>query len=309
MLTKVKKVIKPPIEALMASIENTLIRRQAKIQIAPIFIIGPPRTGSTLLYHLMARRFNACYFSNLMIKLPMAPVCIAKIVAPINGCDPPNSFKSNYGYTFGWRAPNQGQQFWDLWFPEHPHHIESRSLSPLIKHRIRNTVALMQSTYQAPFINKWPRHAVRLLPLSAIFPEALFIRIKRKPEFVAYSILESRKQFCKDEAAWFSVKPKNFKKFIAKKPVEQVCEQVYYIEETIDNHSEIIGKDRFYCVNYEELTEKPQQVMQNISIFYRKTSISNSLDLCSTVIGIFLLLKPCKSLKLLPADGAQCQNS
>jgi hypothetical protein len=34
----------------------------------------------------------------------------------------------------------------------------------------------------------------------------------------------------------------------------------------------------FYCVNYEELTEKPQQVMQNISIFYRKTSISNSLE-------------------------------
>jgi ABC-type uncharacterized transport system substrate-binding protein len=50
------------------------------------------------------------------------------------------------------------------------------------------------------------------------------------------------------------------------------------LKKQFDNHSEIIGKDRFYCVNYEELTEKPQQVMQNISIFYRKTSISNSLE-------------------------------
>jgi hypothetical protein len=53
-----------------------------------------------------------------------------------------------------------------------------------------------------------------------------------------------------------------------------------------------------YCLRKSGYTAFEIRVRPNLSRY-----------LCSTVIGIFLLLKPCKSLKLLPADGAQCQNS
>ena len=74
MLTRVKKLywellagttkrrlinsLKKSTEAFFKKIENSLLREHVELIYAPIFIIGSPRSGSTLLYQLMARHFK-----------------------------------------------------------------------------------------------------------------------------------------------------------------------------------------------------------------------------------------------------------
>ena len=95
MLTVLKEKLKLSLEALFKKKEETLIRKDIGIGYPVIFIIGPPRTGSTLLYQLITICFKVCYFSNFMMRFPFSPCYIAKLIAPFNACDPPNYFDSS----------------------------------------------------------------------------------------------------------------------------------------------------------------------------------------------------------------------
>ena len=89
-----------------------------KMNYSPIFILGLPRTGSTLLYQLCAKRFKTCYLSNFMMKFPDQCILMAKISYCFFGCTPPNNFNSHYGETKGWRGVNQGYKLWSNLFPK-----------------------------------------------------------------------------------------------------------------------------------------------------------------------------------------------
>jgi hypothetical protein len=269
--------LKKSTEAFFKKIENSLLREHVELIYAPIFIIGSPRSGSTLLYQLMARHFKVCYFSNFMVNFPEGPACMAKFLSLINGCNSPAFFDSRYGETFGWRSPNQGIAIWFRWFPKDHSYVGSGVLSKKALREIRNTVALIQKYFNAPFVNKWQANTVRLLALSEALPEALFVRIKRNPIFIAQSILYGKKTLFQDERDWFSTRPSNYEKLKHKEPLEQACEQVFYIEEDIDRDSNIIGKDRFLTVHYEELCTSPMKIMNNIQSFYSRNQKSSGL--------------------------------
>ena len=264
MLRHLKKPVKLLSEVILKRVEDFLVKKHVDIKYPPIFIIGPPRSGSTLLYQLVVRHFKVCYFSNLMMRFPMTPVCLAKVVAPLDGCHAPHCFISKYGKTPGWKGPNQGRDFWNYWLPEKPNYIDVSSLSVEVNQRIRSTIAIIQDIFEAPFLNKWQINTVRILPLSAIFPEALFIRIKRRPQFIVRSILQGRRIYCGNESRWFSTKPRQYEQLRHSNPLEQVRSQIHFLEEGIDHDIEIVGKSKFMTVHYEELVESPHMIMDNI---------------------------------------------
>lgn len=74
-----------------------------KTNYPPIFILGLPRTGSTLLYQLCARRFQTCYLSNFMMKDPQKWFELASLSYYFFGCHPPNCYSSDYGESNRWR--------------------------------------------------------------------------------------------------------------------------------------------------------------------------------------------------------------
>lgn len=258
------------VENRLIKIEGSLLKENAEPVYAPIFIIGPPRSGSTLLYQLIACHFNVCYFTNLMTRFPKSPVCLSKVLSLIQGCNPPNSFESRYGETEGWKSPNQGIPIWFRWFPQDHSYIEKGVLSRPILNEMRNTILLMQKKFNAPFVNKWQANTVRMLPISEAFPEALFIRIKRDPALTAQSILHGKRTMFDDEKEWFSTRPRRYETLRNKNILEQVCEQVFCIEEDIDRDCKVVGEDKFMTVEYEDLCKSPQIIMNNIEEFYTK---------------------------------------
>ncbi|MBM4137677.1 MAG: sulfotransferase [Nitrospira sp.] len=273
MINTIKRSLAMPLESSLGILEDHIlsIKGTAQMTYAPIFIIGPPRSGSTLLYQIMTRYFKVCYFSNLMMRFPKSPITIAKLVSLIySNKQPEFNFTNMYGETMGWKQPNQGILFWNRWFPNDNSYVGSGVISNRTIKGIRNTVALLQQIFDAPFVNKWQTNSVRILPLYEALPEALFVRIKRQLPFVAQSILIGKRKLFKDEMRWFSSKPKNYEQIKNKKPIEQVCEQVFSIEKDIDRDSKVIGENKFFTVHYEELCECPELIMNNIKKFYDK---------------------------------------
>lgn len=282
-----KERIRNVVRRVLAPMEKSMLNKHRDLKYRPVFMIGPPRSGSTLLYQLLARRYRCCYFSNLMMNFPLTPISIARMAKPFNGCDPPDQFENWYGETTEWRAPSQGLPFWFQCLPPVTHELEVDVLTPEISHRIHSTMAALQDIYGAPFINKWQPNSMRLALLAGIFPEALFIRMTRQKRSIIRSILRARAEICGSGSGWFSIKPRGYKNMLSRPEVEQVEWQIDRIEETIETHMKRIGLDRFYTVSFEELREHPLVMMDRVNDFYAKNGNSKKLEIRHSIPKVF----------------------
>ena len=71
----------------------------------PIFIIGAPRSGSTLLYQLLVKHTRVGYISNLMSLFPHKMITLAEYTKAWHGSR--NLKKSNLGYIAGLFSPSE----------------------------------------------------------------------------------------------------------------------------------------------------------------------------------------------------------
>lgn len=272
-----KRAVRSGVETLLLPVESRLRAASARaVEHAPVFIVGPPRTGSTLLYQLLVRRYRWCYFSNAMNRFPRTPLALAKLTLPLGGFEAPGDFRSEYGQTNGWFAPSQGRALWAALLPESPSAVEPEAVPGDVKQHIRTNVRALQAVCGRPFINKWPPNSVRVRLLADIFPDALFVRISRAIEPTVASILRGRQELCRRGSGWFSVKPPGYREIMHKRsPAEQAAWQIAAIERAIDEGTAAVGAERFSRVRYEELTTRPRAVLDAIAAFYeRATGVS-----------------------------------
>ena len=273
-MSRAKEAVRLAVHGLLQPIETTLRREgNGAIEHAPIFIVGAPRTGSTLLYQLLVRRYRLCYFSNLLNRFPATPLAVAKLSQSFGGFDAHAHFDSRYGATVGWCSPNQGRECWVRWLPESPSALEPKSVPSETKRRIRATVCALQRISNRPFVNKWPPNSLRVRLLAEIFPQALFLRISREPEPTVRSILRGRDELCRRGSGWFSVKPPGYREVMNDRdPAEQARWQIASIEHAIDEDREAVGGQRFFDVRYEELTRRPRHVLDGVAAFYEQAA-------------------------------------
>ena len=177
----------------------------------PIFIIGPPRSGTTLLYQLLVHRFHFAYFPGIAEKFYTSPVFATEW--GLKHCKPyVSDFTSTYGHVNSSMAPHEAGGIWNRWYPtEHRdgyNYTPAGYFDPKRKHIIYQTVGGIEKLLDAPFINKNVKHSVRIQSLVEIFRNALFIQMRRDSFDTAMSILRARKQNRNRLNAWWSVMPK-----------------------------------------------------------------------------------------------------
>ena len=245
------------------------MKNNVNIVHAPIFIVGNPRSGTTLLYQVIAQYFEVCYFSNLMCLFPESPITVARIASKIKGCNPPGSFYNNFGQTDGMSSPNQGEHIWKRWFKD-CYDFKTIKCEVELKDEIemRNSVGLLQKYFDSPSLHKWQPLSEKIICLARIFPEVMFVRIKREKEFIAQSILYSKRKIWNDNNRWFSTKPKNYEEIVNDDYLLKICKQVESIEKDIETDIDIIGKEKCFTIRYEDLCNTPYTIMNELRNFY-----------------------------------------
>ena len=79
-ISEAKQAVRIGVHRVLQPLETNLRESAAgALEYAPVFIVGPPRTGSTLLYQLLVRRYSFCYISNLLNRFPETPLALAKV--------------------------------------------------------------------------------------------------------------------------------------------------------------------------------------------------------------------------------------
>ena len=254
-------------------IERFLIRKSEKSSFRPLFILGPARSGTTLIYQALVGGIECCYFSNIMSRYPRIPGTLTKVLGRFGHFDYIPDYRNFYGKTKGWNGPAQGSEIWSRWFPK-SHEVESDVICDLEEWKLANLIHFMQRASGRPFVNKWPGLSVYVPILRKLFPNALFVRVKREPIDTALSVINGRRQLLGDESVSISRVPRGYESFSKDTPYRQVAAYVMGIEKQLDR--ELKGcDDAVFAVKYEEFCASPERLRASVIEWYSDLQTDN----------------------------------
>jgi hypothetical protein len=258
------KVLLGGLDLVFQRLDCLVSNSQAPPQWPPIFIIGAPRTGSTIFYQAFTKRFRVCYINNFMHRFIASPSWASYLSRLLFGWRGHNRFDSVAGSTKGLNSPSESGNFWYRWFPKDPVYTPAGTVSSKDLAELRANVAGIIRAWGLPIVFKNLYCSMRLGPLSEVFPDAMFIHCTRDPFYCANSLLMGRLRVLGDMSEWWSLKPKEYDEIKNHHYCQQVVEQQYYIQKQIQEDMKLFGEDKMLTVEYGEFCNEPEKVLDRV---------------------------------------------
>lgn len=257
------------IEALGRSIQA--IPEPAEVPAAPqrplLFVVGVPRSGTTLLHQLLARLGTFGYVSNLIARFPANPrfgALVQSALAPTLPA-PEVTFASEAGNTEGWAGPHEFGYFWHRHLPFEAHHQPSAdALAQVDLGALARRLAGLESALGRPLVLKNPVLDYVLPALARALPTASFVNVRRDPVAVAASILAMRERHHGSREAWWSIRPVDAAAWRARPYADQIAYQLASVEAALAEAAEAVGPDRWLEIPHARLCAAPRDVVRAV---------------------------------------------
>lgn len=237
-----------------------------------IFVMGPHRSGSTLLMQWLAQSNVIAYPTNLMSRFYKAPIIASKIQMlltderynyrnEIRDFNNSIDFSSENGKTKGALAPNEFWYFWRRFLPfKELDYLPSQELFEKVDiDTLKSEFAGMTDVFQKPFALKGMILNYNIDFLDKVFEKAIFIYTKRDPLTNIESALKAREKQLGSIDEWYSFKIPEYENLKKLNPYEQVAGQIYYINKAVETGLENVAQHKKMIVNYEEFCENPKK--------------------------------------------------
>ena len=219
----------------------------------PIFIIGPPRSGSTLIIQVLTDALDVAYMSNFHDFLFGHPALAEFILKPL-GRKSVSNYTSSHGKTMGWREPAESGEFWYRFFRRNPAYVPLDDADEAKLEGFRRSILALTRAAGRPVLFKNLYTTLRLEPLRHYLPEALFIWVRRDEFDNAISLLAARKKSNGNFAEWFSMEPPGVDEIKCLAPGGQVVEQIRSAHTLIEREIQIgrLDRNRILTISYEK---------------------------------------------------------
>ena len=219
----------------------------------PVFLVGPPRTGSTLVLQMMLGQLRLAYISNIMALLPSAMVKMTRLTRRVASKYDGNIRKSKYGYVPGLFSPNEAGQVLRRWL--------DRAATQQEQDYVRQTFSWISSLTGCPILIKNATNSIRIESIRSILPESRFVLLRRDPLMTAQSILLVRRRLAGSDMHWWSVRPPGYESVLDKAPLYQVLWQVLALEKLVLKALRT-APNVHLVLEYEEFCRNPRQALQ-----------------------------------------------
>ena len=241
--------------SLRETVERLVLRLHWPVERPVVFVLGLPRSGTTLVYQYLVHRLEVAYWTNGVGLHPNAPV-VTSFLERRHG--PYRSdFRSRYGKVEGVAAPREAGSVWGRFF-DLERYTRAEDVRPGDAEALRNLVAATQRVFGGtPFVNKNVKHMLRIDALARVFPESLFLVVRRRPQDVALSILRARLELLADPTQWWSVRPPDHERLAGLPVEEQVAGQVLSLRRRLDADLAALPEGRVLRLDYERFCREP----------------------------------------------------
>lgn len=230
-----------------------------------LFIIGPPRSGSTIFYQLITSLLDVSYIDNLTNLARYNPYFGMKLSQKLFLGQTHKSYTSSYGQTSsdGLHAPAEALFFYK-WFPKDQHFTLPSDLSRKQIDEFRATIHAIINFHNKPLIIKNLSFSLRLQALLEYLPDARYIVVKRDPLYTAQSILLGMRKNHQPENKVWGILPKEYKKLEGLEPHEMVVRQVNQIERQIYSDLKNIPDEKILYIEYETLGSSLDSILEDV---------------------------------------------
>lgn len=201
------------------------------ISLPAIYVVGPPRSGTTLLGQLLAKHLNVGYINNLTARFWMRPsigIYLSRAL-DLDSYRAQIELKSYYGETRQPWGPHEFGHYWSHWFQlqeSSPHNLESKhldSLEPLdFSLSLENEIL---GPIGKPVVFKNIVCGFQAQYLANAHANSLFVFIERDPIDTGISLLNARFHKFGSTSHWWSLRPKSLMN-LPKDDVDQIAAQV-----------------------------------------------------------------------------------
>ena len=263
------------LEIAESEVIDFILGEREDISLNPLFILGAPRTGSTLFYQSICSNFKLPFISNFSNRFfsetPILGFYIQKTATvKIN-------FDSDYGKTKGGFQPSEGSAVMSHWFGgAHPSALaSSRILNDGKERHFLNTLRSVEALFEAPIVIKNAWNCYRIQYLANVLPNARFIWICRDIAAAAKSDLAARYKTKGSADVWNSATPANWHELRKLSPVAQVVENQHEMNLAVDRDLCRYAEGRWLKVWYEDFIEDPDATMRKVGSFLGRPFISD----------------------------------
>lgn len=264
------KLLREAIDRSWGGLETVVVRLlRLENRFPPLFIVGAPRSGTTVVYQHVVHRFRTAYFPNLSRRFPRACVSAAGVVR-LSGESPP-THESRFGEVEGAGAPSDGWEVFHRWFPRYDYSVPIREAR---LHELRTIVRLLERVYEAPFVNKNNSNSVRIRTLRRLFPDALLMHVRRDLAATVDSILRGRRANRIPRDEWWGAPPPQFLDSTFDDELERVVAQVWGVRQRIRSDLEEIPEGQRTTVSYEGFCADPAGTTAWVREAYERHGVS-----------------------------------
>ena len=230
-----------------------------------LHVVGAPRSGTTLLYQLVASGLEVGYVNHLVAATWRAPVYGLRLSRKLGLDRPGSSFQSSFGRTSDVREPHEFGYFWNerLRYPDlcerPPAHEAEVDWAGLRRVLVNMAHAAGAPVAFKPMLLLW-----HLETMLEHMPRTCYVWIRRDPAQTALSLLAMRRSLFGSLDRWTSLRPGGPDSFADEPPWRQVAAQVVLLERTLERASARLGPEHVLALRYEEVCAAPREAVERI---------------------------------------------
>lgn len=230
-----------------------------------IFIFGVPRSGTTLLYQLVAYCCDVGYITNVAARFWRAPLVGIRLSEAVDPGERPG-FASRVGRTTGAGGVHEFGYFWSRLFGYEGRQVrEPGAVEDRRWRRIEDEVGRLHREFGGPVVHKNLTYAFHLPGFHGILPDAVFLYLERDLVDTGLSILRTRERLYGDRSRWWSVRPLGGEIGARGLPPErEVAEQIVALRDRYRRGLEGVPEERVLRLRYRDLCASPARVLERI---------------------------------------------
>jgi hypothetical protein len=256
------------INCLLNEPELREISQLTQPKLPAVFIVGNPRSGTTLLYQWLATSGLFAYPSNIMSRFYNAPYIGGLLHKIFVDYDKQGElfgnrqfgFTSQLGKTKGAQSPHEFWYFWRRFF--HFGEIQQLSKEELanVNHKLfLKELAAIECCFEKPLLLKALILNWNIDYLDGLLKKPLFLFTQRNAIHNMASLYRARKIFFNDPSKWYSFKPPEYESLRTKNVYMQLAGQVYFTNKHIEQTLQSIKSGRSIIISYERFCEAPEK--------------------------------------------------
>ncbi len=241
-----------------------------------IFLLGLPRSGTTLLSQILFNNLDISCTNNLIAKFWKAPLTGCYLSKLTIGKTKSSSYHSDYGQTKDIYSPHEFSWFWHelLKIKDITVYNPSQADEIIDWNNVRKILLNFNRIYENVFIHKVLELGIyHIKRFNNLFKKSIFIFIERNPKDIAISLANSRIAKYNDLDIWWSSYPLEYTELKSLPYWEQIAGQVYHLSKMYEEKIKLIDKERLIKIRYNDLCINPQKLLDNV-----KTKIKKLFD-------------------------------